>query len=82
MSGPEDHPAKFFAWFAAIVWAIFGVCLTALILGQDGAINPVLGIPLPAGIATYAAISLHRQERRCNRVTPPEGTEIDRQDGS
>lgn len=59
-----DGSAIFFAWFAAIVWGIFAVCLTALALGQRDAINPVIAIPLPALLATWAAVSLHRQDKR------------------
>lgn len=63
----EFGPAQWFTWFAAALWTLFGTCLAALLLGQDGAINPVVGVPPPAALATYAAASLHRQDRRTRR---------------
>lgn len=57
-------PARGFTIFAVIVWSIVAAASVAMALGNPTAINAVLGCSIPGVVVTYAAWSLHRQDRR------------------
>ncbi|MFF6847130.1 MULTISPECIES: hypothetical protein [Streptomyces] len=64
MSQPVDGAARFFAWFAVALWVIVAVAIGAMTVGEEGAINPVVGVTPPAVLATVAAIVFRRQDQR------------------
>lgn len=64
MSQPVDGAGRFFAWFAILLWAIVAAAITAMSLGEQGAINPAIGVTPPAMLATVTAVVLRRQDRR------------------
>ncbi|WP_275558511.1 hypothetical protein [Streptomyces sp. 5-6(2022)] len=63
MSQPVDGSGKFFTWFAILLWVIVAAAITAMTLGEQGAINPAIGVTPPALLATVAAVVLRRQDR-------------------
>lgn len=63
MSQPIDGASRFFTSFAILLWAIVAVAITAMACGEQGAINPVIGVTPPALLATVTAIILRRQDR-------------------
>lgn len=57
-------PARGTAVFAGILWAIVVASAVFLALGEDGAINPLIGCSAPALLVTYAAWTFRRQDRQ------------------
>lgn len=63
MSQPVDGSGRFFTWFAILLWVIVAAAITAIALGEEGAINPAIGVTPPAALATVTAVVLRRQDR-------------------
>lgn len=57
-------PARGSAVFAAILWAIVATASISMALGNQTAINAVIGCSIPAVFVTASAWVFHRQDRR------------------
>ena len=55
-----DGPTKGLAAFAAICWVITSAALIDLVLGNQTAINAVIGCGIPALAFTATVIQFHR----------------------
>lgn len=61
---PVDKAAAFFTCFAAILWCILVVAAVAMALGDEDAINALVGGGIPTVFVTAAAVGLRVQDRR------------------
>jgi len=57
-------PARCSALFAALLWAIVITAAAFMALGDEAAINAVIGCSIPAAFVTAWALAFRRQDRR------------------
>lgn len=72
MPGPPDSVTRYTAIVAGVLWTLVllaGLCVAA---GHPGAINPVIGIGVPATAATGCWWGFRCQDRRLNSRTARE----------
>lgn len=50
-----------------VLWLTWTVALASTLLGNPTAINAVVGIPVPAAFATWAAVGFYRQDAGARR---------------
>lgn len=60
-------PARGAAVFAGILWAIVVAASVSMALGNQTAVNAIIGCSIPAAFITWAAWSLYRQDRHLAR---------------